>query len=54
MAFGNPSKRGLKIIIVGCGKVGRTLVDRLSKEGHDIVVIDQNQDLFDILIGYKT
>ena len=49
MAFSNSSKRGLKIIIVGCGKVGRTLVDRLSKEGHDIVVIDENQDRIDNL-----
>ncbi len=49
MAFGKSSKRGLKIIIVGCGKVGRTLVDRLSKEGHDIVIIDQNQDRIDYL-----
>ncbi|SCX99246.1 trk system potassium uptake protein TrkA [Pseudobutyrivibrio sp. AR14] len=49
MAFTNSSKRGLKIIIVGCGKVGRTLVDRLSKEGHDIVVIDENQDRIDNL-----
>ncbi len=44
MHFGSSPKRGLKIIIVGCGKVGRTLVDRLSKEGHDIVVIDQQHD----------
>ena len=49
MAFNKSSKRGLKIIIVGCGKVGRTLVDRLSKEGHDIVVIDKNQDRIDNL-----
>ncbi len=49
MVFGSTQKRGLKIIIVGCGKVGRTLVDRLSKEGHDIVVIDQNQDRIDHL-----
>ncbi|SCY12790.1 trk system potassium uptake protein TrkA [Lachnospiraceae bacterium XBB2008] len=31
---------GLKIIIVGCGKVGATLVAQLIKEGHDISVID--------------
>lgn len=30
----------MKIIIVGCGKVGTTLVEQLSAEGHDIVVID--------------
>lgn len=33
---------GLSIIIVGCGKVGVTLVERLSKEGHDISVIDKD------------
>ncbi|MBQ7147388.1 MAG: Trk system potassium transporter TrkA [Pseudobutyrivibrio sp.] len=49
MLFGSSQKRGLKIIIVGCGKVGRTLVDRLSKEGHDIVVIDQKQERIDNL-----
>ena len=35
-------ERGLKIIIVGCGKVGQTLVAQLSKEGHDITLIDNN------------
>lgn len=35
------SHPGLKIIIVGCGKVGRNLVEQLSKEGHDITVIDK-------------
>jgi len=34
--------RGLRIIIVGCGKVGRTLVEQLSREGHDIVIIDRD------------
>ena len=34
----------LRIIIVGCGKVGSTLVDQLCKEGHDITVIDTNID----------
>ena len=36
--------KGLKIIIVGCGKVGETLVDKLSREGHDITIIDKNGD----------
>lgn len=29
------------IIIVGCGKVGYTLTEQLSREGHDIMVIDE-------------
>ena len=35
-------KRGLRIIIVGCGKVGRTLVEQLSQEGHDITIVDRD------------
>lgn len=35
-------KHGLNILIIGCGKVGRTLVDQLCLEGHDITVIDKN------------
>ena len=36
------SKAGLKIIVVGAGKVGDTLVNRLAEEGHDLVIIDKN------------
>lgn len=39
-----PSTHGLNIIIVGCGKVGSTLVEQLCREGHDITVIDQNSE----------
>ncbi|MCI8491210.1 MAG: Trk system potassium transporter TrkA [Lachnospiraceae bacterium] len=38
----NPVNPGLSIIIVGCGKVGTTLIEQLSKEGHDITIIDRN------------
>ena len=38
----NEQPKGLKIIIVGCGKVGSTLVEQLVLEGHDITVIDNN------------
>lgn len=38
----SPSKQGLNIIIVGCGKVGAALVEQLSREGHDITIIDNN------------
>lgn len=34
----------MKIIIVGCGKVGYTLVDQLSSENHDIVVVDIKEE----------
>lgn len=32
----------MKIIIVGCGKVGYTLAEQLNEEGHDITVVDTN------------
>jgi len=41
---GSQSKHGLKIIIVGAGSVGSTLVEQLVKEGHNITLIDQNPE----------
>ena len=38
----NPAKQGLNIIIVGCGKVGATLVEELSQEGHAITIVDKD------------
>ena len=32
----------MKIIIIGDGKVGHTLMKELSQEGHDIVIVDNN------------
>lgn len=37
--------RGLNIIIVGCGKVGITLVEHLALEGHAITVVDKKASL---------
>ena len=39
----------MNIIIVGCGKVGYTLVEALSNENHNIVVIDTRQDKLDLI-----
>ncbi|MBP5654293.1 MAG: Trk system potassium transporter TrkA [Clostridiales bacterium] len=39
------AKRGLKIIIVGVGKIGQTLVKLLTRERHDIVIIDKNEKI---------
>lgn len=32
----------MKIIVLGAGKVGKTLIKHMSNEDHDIVVVDQN------------
>lgn len=46
----------MQIIIVGCGKVGSTLTEQLSLEGHNITVIDTdgqkvetNSNLYDVM-----
>lgn len=41
-AVSQREESSMKIIIIGDGKVGYTLTEQLSKEGHDIVVIDQS------------
>ena len=35
----------MRIIIVGCGKVGMTITEQLSLEGHDIAVIDASSSV---------
>lgn len=41
----------MKIIIVGCGKVGQTLAEQLDKEGNDVTVIDLNRGVLEELAG---
>jgi len=38
-------KSGMSIIIVGCGKVGHELISRLVDEGHDITIVDTNEQV---------
>lgn len=39
----------MKVIIVGCGKLGSGLALNLAKKGHNITVIDTNPDAFELL-----
>jgi trk system potassium uptake protein TrkA len=36
----------MKIIILGCGRLGAHLARRLDDEGHDVTVIDRTSDSF--------
>jgi len=47
----NEVEKGLSIIIVGCGKVGSTLVEQLMKENHDITIIDKDSEKVQSLAG---
>ncbi len=35
----------MKIIIIGCGKIGRSMIESLAEEGHDIVIVDNNMEV---------
>jgi trk system potassium uptake protein TrkA len=37
----------VRVIIIGCGRVGILLTQELAKAGHEIVVIDKNEHAFD-------
>lgn len=46
----------MKIVIVGCGKIGATILESLVNEGHDIVAIDSSSaqlsnitDIYDVM-----
>lgn len=41
----------MNIVIVGDGKVGASLVEYLSQEGHDIVVIDRDPKIVDQMVN---
>lgn len=48
--------QSLRIIIVGCGKVGHTLTEQLVREGHDVTIVDTSErvvrdttDTFDVM-----
>lgn len=36
----------MKVVILGCGRVGSTIATTMSREGHDITIIDQSPDSF--------
>lgn len=36
----------MKLVILGCGRVGATIAGSMSREGHDVTVIDMNPSSF--------
>lgn len=39
----------MNILVVGCGKVGSKLASTLSRDGHDVSVVDKNESSFELL-----
>lgn len=38
----------MRIIIAGCGKIGMTLAQQLTKEGHDLTIIDKRRSVLEL------
>ena len=36
----------MRVMIIGCGRVGSVLANRLDEEGHQVVVLDRDQQAF--------
>ena len=36
----------MKLVILGCGRVGSTLATMMDRNGHDVTVIDRNSEAF--------
>lgn len=36
----------MRVMIIGCGRVGSVLANRLDEAGHQVVVLDRNQQAF--------
>jgi trk system potassium uptake protein len=42
----------MKVIIIGCGRVGSRIAVQMSREGNDVSLIDRNPLAFDKIQGY--
>jgi trk system potassium uptake protein len=41
----------MRIVIVGCGRVGAAIAEHYDKAGHDVTIVDTKTDAFDRLPG---
>ena len=42
---------GMKVVIVGIGKVGESLATRLLKEKHDVIVVDEDYQTVEDIVN---
>lgn len=36
----------MRVVVLGCGRVGSTIATTMAREGHDVTIIDSNPDSF--------
>lgn len=37
----------MRIIVVGCGKIGKTIIGSLIKERHEVIAVDKDRDVIE-------
>lgn len=40
----------MKVVVIGTGKVGRTIIEHTTAEGHEVVIVDKNANLIEDMI----
>ena len=40
----------MKIVVIGDGKVGRTIIEHMSREKHEVIVIDNNPKVIEQIV----
>ena len=45
-AIRNRRRISVNVLVIGSGRLGRYLADMLDREGHDVALIDENEDNF--------
>ena len=41
----------MRIVVIGDGKVGKSIVEHVSKEGHELIIIDKNPTVVEQIIN---
>ena len=41
----------MKIVIIGCGKIGLALIEQLSREEHDLIAVDSDAALVEEIVN---
>ena len=39
----------MRVIVVGCGKIGNAIIERLVSEGHDVIAVDKNKAVIETI-----
>ena len=42
------NQRFVKVLIIGCGRVGSRLANEMSLQGHEVTIVDRTQSSFDL------